>query len=401
MRDLVLSGNLSAVLFKSGAFSGSSQSNSQQLTDNSSSLGAKNFSAPRRSNIPTLVTKSIESFKLPQHSMGMEGRAQISHSLPVRSQSSECAPSIEPQPFAHSSSYPLSSQRVLPEQSQSAAVSRDKIKKVLSLVIAQLLKEKGSRMPDEGEKFGTVFVSDRSLNTLLVPRQSSVERAVGGETTQASPVGRTSDNMTNASHTNNRSFQVTSSRTYNINKLSPSEKLSQIIGSADQELLDFLDNESIDSDAPLYHFGFDSITAVEFAEKLSTMLDLHLEPIVIFQYPTVNDLILFLQEQLSRSPSLDRMRRDQLYNEDQQNLDIPTNLEAGFRNLGFEYPQDYCSVSVLNPLGSHSSRSVALSDSLVVVSAVCQCPNRINNLSDLWKCLIDKRDCIDEVPLDR
>lgn len=61
---------------------------------------------------------------------------------------------------------------------------------------------------------------------------------------------------------------------------------------------EFLDFQSIDEDAPLYHLGFDSVTATEFAEALSHRLGRPLDATLIFQYPTLRDLTSYVQQVL-------------------------------------------------------------------------------------------------------
>ncbi|KAF8821373.1 putative type I fatty acid synthase, partial [Cardiosporidium cionae] len=51
-------------------------------------------------------------------------------------------------------------------------------------------------------------------------------------------------------------------------------------------------------DAPLYELGIDSISAVEFAETLSNELQMDLEPTLLFNYPTVSDMIDFLVKEM-------------------------------------------------------------------------------------------------------
>jgi acyl carrier protein len=53
---------------------------------------------------------------------------------------------------------------------------------------------------------------------------------------------------------------------------------------------------SFDEDAPFYQLGFDSVTAVEFTDLLSKRLKIQLEPTLVFQYPTLRDLVDFVVE---------------------------------------------------------------------------------------------------------
>ena len=53
-------------------------------------------------------------------------------------------------------------------------------------------------------------------------------------------------------------------------------------------------NQKIDADIPFNELGFDSLSAVELKNVLSTAFDIKLQPTVVFQYPTINALGNFI-----------------------------------------------------------------------------------------------------------
>eukprot|EP00820_Chromera_velia_P004139 Cvel_3424.t1-p1 / transcript=Cvel_3424.t1 / gene=Cvel_3424 / organism=Chromera_velia_CCMP2878 / gene_product=Erythronolide synthase, modules 3 and 4, putative / transcript_product=Erythronolide synthase, modules 3 and 4, putative / location=Cvel_scaffold137:112354-129164(+) / protein_length=4811 / sequence_SO=supercontig / SO=protein_coding / is_pseudo=false len=143
----------------------------------------------------------------------------------------------------------------------------------------------------------------------------------------------------------------TSQETHDKVKAAVVAAASQLLGKQPHELPDF--------DAPLHELGVDSMGAVEFAEDVSKALDLHLEPTLMFNYPTLNDIVLFLVEQ----------------------------LEAGSG-------QGKAQGGVGGGVG-YSSEPVA------VVGAACRLPGGIDSLGAFWDLLMNYGDAISEVPRSR
>lgn len=173
--------------------------------------------------------------------------------------------------------------------------------------------------------------------------------------------------------------------------------VAAVIGSVDPDFLNSLNIEEIDSDAPLYQFGFDSITAVEYAERLSQTLSMTLEPTLLFQYPTLNELITFMQEQLALPPKL-RSRVNRCHADEDE---IPMAIESGYRDFEKERQPIPGNVLVSLSSGADIHSGIPSEETIVLTSAACRFPGDITNLESLWDNLIRKTDCIDEVPLNR
>lgn len=118
-------------------------------------------------------------------------------------------------------------------------------------------------------------------------------------------------------------------------------------------------DEVPDGNLPLHELGVDSIGAVEFSELVATELDLEIEPTLVFNYPTINDIMDFLVAELD--------------GRDEQKL-----------------------------VGLYQSVAGRRGDpSLAVISTSCALPGNCQSLDAFWSTLTAKTDCITEVPCSR
>lgn len=118
-----------------------------------------------------------------------------------------------------------------------------------------------------------------------------------------------------------------------------------------------LESEEIpEFDAPLYELGIDSIGAVEFSEVVSNELNLEIEPTLMFNYPTLNDIISFLA----------------------QELDGKDGVQLVF-----------------------SSSESESDESLAILSTSVNLPGAARSLASFWSLLCDKTNCVSEVPRSR
>uniref|UniRef100_A0A0G4HR60 Uncharacterized protein n=1 Tax=Chromera velia CCMP2878 TaxID=1169474 RepID=A0A0G4HR60_9ALVE len=135
--------------------------------------------------------------------------------------------------------------------------------------------------------------------------------------------------------------------------------------------------ESISLDVPLHEHGIDSMRAVEFTEELSASLGLEVDPILLFNYPTLQDVLDFLCD----SHETDHQQEDE---------------EGG--NGGVT-----CAHLLGDPTLSSflSVDDQTMSHDVSVVGAACRLPGGVRNLGDFWELLHARRDAISEVPRSR
>ncbi len=113
-------------------------------------------------------------------------------------------------------------------------------------------------------------------------------------------------------------------------------------------------------DSPLQELGIDSLGAVEFRNALSSKIGVKLPATTLFDYPTLNAIIGFIYNEVSGG----------------------ADKAAAVDEWGGPLP-------------------VAMSESLAVVSVSCRLPGAVTTPSSFWSMLMDKTDCVDEVPLTR
>ncbi|KAF8821366.1 putative type I fatty acid synthase, partial [Cardiosporidium cionae] len=107
-------------------------------------------------------------------------------------------------------------------------------------------------------------------------------------------------------------------------------------------------------DAPLYELGIDSISAVEFAETLSNELQMDLEATLLFNYPTVSEMIDFLVREIQGKM-----------------------------------------------LGDSISSAPTSGEAVAICGAACNFPGGSTSLESFWDLLIYGVDAITEVPRSR
>lgn len=115
-----------------------------------------------------------------------------------------------------------------------------------------------------------------------------------------------------------------------------------------------------DLDAPLYELGVDSMAAVEFSDVLGKELNLEVEATLLFNYPTLNDIIDFLAREL------------------------------GSREMDSFLPPP---VLASSPRNGESA--------LAIIGAACQLPGGCSSADLLWSLLCRAEDAIVEVPPSR
>lgn len=116
----------------------------------------------------------------------------------------------------------------------------------------------------------------------------------------------------------------------------------------------------IQSDVPLMQSGFDSLAAVEFSILVSESVGHRVPEILIFNHPTLNDVVEFLISEKNEVS--------------QEQVSLP------------------------------ATPSVEISDdpnAVAIIGASCRLPGGIENLEDLWDKLKTQTDCLSSVPKER
>ncbi|MDZ4083386.1 MAG: beta-ketoacyl synthase N-terminal-like domain-containing protein, partial [Bdellovibrionales bacterium] len=114
--------------------------------------------------------------------------------------------------------------------------------------------------------------------------------------------------------------------------------------------------ENLAPEAPLMQSGFDSLAAVEFAIAVQDLLGRKVPETLIFNFPTLNEVVDHL---LADDPATEEA------------LSTPPTIGASFGG------------------------------DIAIIGTACRLPGEINSIQDLWSRVIEKVDCIGEVPSDR
>ncbi|NYV73442.1 type I polyketide synthase, partial [Streptomyces sp. UH6] len=116
--------------------------------------------------------------------------------------------------------------------------------------------------------------------------------------------------------------------------------------------------ETVDTTRAFRELGFDSLTAVEIRNRLNTATGLRLPSTLVFDYPTPQDLVDHLREEL----------------------------------LGQTATVTAATAAVTDTGGD---------DPIVIVGMACRFPGDVTSPDDLWQLVLQGRDAIDTVPHDR
>jgi acyl carrier protein/NADP-dependent 3-hydroxy acid dehydrogenase YdfG len=135
------------------------------------------------------------------------------------------------------------------------------------------------------------------------------------------------------------------------------EQVQEIVRSVAKELLN-ADDSQLKDDTQLMDVGLDSLGATDLAGKLSQRLGLRLLPTLIFNYPTIRDIVSFIASQ----------------------LDI-TGDGAERKDVEFV--------------------PAAAGGDIAIVGVSCKFPGNINSLADMWEMLIAGKDMMSEASLMR
>ncbi|CDJ36188.1 LOW QUALITY PROTEIN: uncharacterized protein EMH_0068860 [Eimeria mitis] len=143
--------------------------------------------------------------------------------------------------------------------------------------------------------------------------------------------------------------------------LSPAERKEFIKAQVAAAARQVLGSSSAPSfDKPLQDLGVDSLGAVEFRNLLSKKLGMKLSATTLFDYPTLNAITEYVFEATG---------------EDKGPADGSAGLQLG--------------------------RVAVVHDGLAVVAAACRLPGRSDSPDAMWQMLLDRTDCMMDIPLSR
>ncbi|WP_435811874.1 type I polyketide synthase [Streptomyces massasporeus] len=133
--------------------------------------------------------------------------------------------------------------------------------------------------------------------------------------------------------------------------------VAELVRASVAAVLGHLSSDTVDSGRTFKELGFDSLTAVEFRDRVAEATGLaHLAPTLIYNYPTPDGLVRYLQSELSgEKPAADSL----------------PSVETGH------------------------------DEPIAIVGMGCRFPGDVRSPEDLWRLVSDGRDAISDFPTDR
>ncbi|ADI03794.1 modular polyketide synthase [Streptomyces bingchenggensis BCW-1] len=140
------------------------------------------------------------------------------------------------------------------------------------------------------------------------------------------------------------------------------QDLWELVRAQAADLLGYEEPRSVEDDRAFEDIGFDSVTAVDFGNRLSLATGLQLPDTLLFDYPTPRLLVEHLHEELS-------------------GRDLADDAAAAREEA--------------------AGRSATDDDAIAIVGMACRYPGGVASLEDLWRLVSDGVDAISEFPEDR
>ena len=149
--------------------------------------------------------------------------------------------------------------------------------------------------------------------------------------------------------------------------------------------------EDIRITVEMFEYGFDSTTFIEFAKVLNRKYQLELAPPVFFEYPSIKSLAEYLVNE--HRTAFERQFGDpapsevpaKLTNDAVEPIKIPGRPLSRFSRKSASYP------TTKAPVASENIAIVGMSGRLPMAE----------DLDQFWENLVEGRDCITEIPIDR
>ena len=149
--------------------------------------------------------------------------------------------------------------------------------------------------------------------------------------------------------------------------------------------------DEISGDAEFYDYGFDSVTLTEFSNKLNREFDLNLSPTIFFEHTTLNRFSAYL---------FDTSKANFISLEDSsRKIDVSINhnplVEQKTLNTRFTQPFE-----IKTKRESLPNQTKSNDTAIAIVGMSGRFP-MARDLTEYWQNLLDGKDCIQEIPLER
>ncbi|WP_281180830.1 type I polyketide synthase [Nocardia lijiangensis] len=137
--------------------------------------------------------------------------------------------------------------------------------------------------------------------------------------------------------------------------------LTEVIGGEVAAVLGYEQGRRIDAERPFKDLGFDSLTAVELRNRLAKLTGLRLPTTLVFDYPTVAELVGYVQAEVSRVLA----------------EVVPVSAVAAVRTAS------------------------TVDDPIAIVGMGCRFPGGVGSPEQLWRVVADEVDAVGGLPEDR
>nr|WP_263172735.1 type I polyketide synthase [Streptomyces sp. SCSIO ZS0520] len=148
-----------------------------------------------------------------------------------------------------------------------------------------------------------------------------------------------------------------------LSRTQAEEALTQLAATEVAAALGYADPSEVEAGRAFRELGFDSLTAVDLRNRLSTATGLRLPVTLVFDYPTVSALARFLLDESGAAPE--------------------------------------AAATTAVAAGSSPGAPAAGDDPIAIVAMSCRLPGGVSSPEDLWQLLTEGRDAIGAFPADR
>lgn len=155
-----------------------------------------------------------------------------------------------------------------------------------------------------------------------------------------------------------------------------------------------VEEDDLEVDVELTEYGFDSISFTQFSNKLNESLNLDITPVIFFEAPTISQLCsVLIKTHTNKIANFFKIIINQKF------VEISDEIKNINQKIIFKKPTS--SSKTIDNFNDHNLLEESKSDSVIAIVGMSGVFPKSRDLKSYWDNLLNGRDCINEIPIDR